>query len=93
MAAVAETQIDNTIFRVTKWTIPPGDMIPMHVHEHEYVVVPLVNDRMHVTNSDGSEIAVDLHKGQSYTRAAGAEHSVANRGSDVIVFVEIETLH
>jgi mannose-6-phosphate isomerase-like protein (cupin superfamily) len=91
--ASGETQIDNNTFRVTKWTIEPSDAIPMHLHEHEYVVVPLVNDTMHVTNSDGSEIAADLRIGQSYTRSAGAEHTVANRGTDTIVFVEIEKLH
>jgi mannose-6-phosphate isomerase-like protein (cupin superfamily) len=91
--ASGETQIDNSTFRVTKWTIEPSDAIPMHLHEHEYVVVPLVNDTMYVTNSDGSEIAANLRIGQSYTRSAGAEHTVANRGTDTIVFVEIEKLH
>jgi hypothetical protein len=42
--ATGETQIDNGVFRVTKWIIEPNDAIPMHVHEYEYVVVPLVND-------------------------------------------------
>lgn len=90
--ATGETQIDNGIFRVVKWTIEPGDAIPRHVHEYEYVVVPLVNDTMHVTNADGSEIAAELQIGQSYTRPAGAEHTVANRGTETIVFVEIEQL-
>ena len=87
-----EIQIDNGIFRVTKWTIEPNDAIPMHVHEFEYVVVPLVNDTMHVTNSDGSEIVAEIRIGQSYTRSAGAEHTVANRGDGTIEFVEIEKL-
>jgi mannose-6-phosphate isomerase-like protein (cupin superfamily) len=90
--ATGETQIDNGIFRVTKWTIEPGDAIPMHVHEFEYVVVPLVNDTMHVTTSDGSEIVAEIRIGQSYTRPAGAEHTVANRGHATIEFVEIEKL-
>lgn len=90
--ASGETQINNTSFLVTKWTIQPNDAIPMHVHEHEYVVVPLVTDTLYVTNADGSEIATDLRIGQSYTRPAGAEHTVANRGTDAIVFVEIEKL-
>lgn len=90
--ATSETQIDNGIFRVTKWTIEPNDAIPMHVHEFEYVVVPLVNDSMHVLNSDGSEIVAEIRIGQSYTRPAGAEHTVANRGGSTIEFVEIEKL-
>lgn len=90
--ATGETQIDNGIFRVTKWSIEPNDSIPMHVHEFAYVVVPLVNDTMHVTNSDGTEITAEIRIGQSYTRPAGAEHTVANRGESLIEFVEIEKL-
>lgn len=90
--ATGETQIDNGIFRTTKWTIEPNDAIPMHVHEFEYVVVPLVNDSMHVLDSDGWEIVTELRVGQSYTRPAGVEHTVANRGANRIEFVEIENL-
>ncbi|MCI4657217.1 cupin [Cryobacterium zhongshanensis] len=88
--AIAETQIDNGIFRVTKWTIAPNDGIPMHVHEFEYVVVPLVNDSMRVLNSDGSEVLAEIRLGESYTRPAGAEHTVVNPGGNTIEFVEIE---
>ena len=53
----------------------------MHVHVHDYVVVPLVDDTMFVTNADGSEQRDELRIGQSYARPAGIEHSVANRGT------------
>jgi len=90
--ATHEVQIDNGTFRSTKWTIEPNDAIPQHVHEHEYVVIPLVDATMHVMNADGSEFKSDLRAGQSYTRPAGAEHTVANRGSTTIEFVEVEKL-
>jgi quercetin dioxygenase-like cupin family protein len=92
MAVSADVQIDNGIFKVTKWSIDPGEEIPMHTHEYEYVVVPVVDETMHVTNSDGSEIVAELRLGQSYTRPAGAEHVVANRGTRPVVFVEVEKL-
>lgn len=92
MTDQSETQIDNGIFRVTKWTIAPNDAIPMHVHEFEYVVVPLVDDVMSVVNADGSEIVAELRIGNSYTRPAGAEHTVINRGHETITFIEIEKL-
>ena len=87
-----EIQIDNGIFRVTKWMIEPGGEIPMHVHQYDYVVVPLVDDTMFVTNADGSELRAELRIGQSYARPAGVEHSVANRGTATITFIETETL-
>lgn len=92
MAATGETQIDDGRFRVTRWTIDPGDEIPMHLHQHDYVVVPLVDYTMHATNADGSETVTDMRNGESYGRVAGAEHAVANRGSERIMFIEVERL-
>ncbi|MDV3126807.1 cupin domain-containing protein [Mycobacterium sp. 21AC1] len=88
-----EVQLENDRFRVTRWTIDPGGAIPMHRHDFDYVVVPMVTGTMHVVTADGDEITADLVAGQSYSRPAGAEHTVENRGSrDAIVFVEVERL-
>ncbi|MFC5337564.1 cupin domain-containing protein [Leucobacter denitrificans] len=86
-------QLENEHFRVTEWTIEPGGSIPMHRHDYEYVVVPMVTGRMHAENSDGTEFVAELTQGVSYTRSAGQEHTISNRYSDEnIVFVEIERL-
>src|SRR5699024_11215843 len=91
--STSEVQLDNGIFRVTRWTIEPDGVIPMHRHDYEYVVVPMVTDSMHVRNADGSSTVADLKAGVSYTRAAGAEHEISNPdGTDDVVFVEIERL-
>jgi len=88
-----EVQLENEHFRVTRWTIEPGGAIPMHRHEHEYVVVPLVTASMHVVNADGGEFSAELVSGRSYTRPAGSEHPIEHRGSGApIVFVEVERL-
>lgn len=91
--STGEVQLDNGIFRVTRWTISPDGIIPMHKHEHEYVVVPMVTDTMHVRNADGTEIRAELEAGVSYTRPAGSEHEVSNPGGRAdVVFVEVERL-
>lgn len=91
--AVSEVQLHNESFRVMKWTIAPGATIPMHVHEYEYVVIPLTTGPMVVRNADGSVIHADLVAGVSYTRPAGSEHSVSNEQSDEsVVFIEVERL-
>lgn len=91
--SAGEVQLENQHFRVTKWSIDPGGAIPMHRHEHEYVVIPLVTASMHVVTADGDELEAELVTGQSYTRPAGSEHRVENRGSDAVVaFVEVERL-
>ncbi|MDJ1372080.1 cupin domain-containing protein [Gulosibacter molinativorax] len=89
----SELQFENEHFRAVKWTIEPNGAIPMHRHEHAYVVVPMITQRMHVVQANGSELVNDLVEGQSYTRPAGSEHQVENRNSDSeIVFIEIERL-
>lgn len=90
MVATADTQIDIDTLRVTKWTIPAGEAIPMHVHEHDYVVVPLVSATMHLTFPNGDETASEIQLGRSYHRQAGAEHRVTNHGESTIEFVEVE---
>ncbi len=90
MVATADTQIDTDTLVVTKWTIPPGEAIPMHLHEHDYVVVPLVTATMHLTGPNGDEIVSHLQQGRTYHRQAGAEHRVANHGDSTIEFVEVE---
>jgi quercetin dioxygenase-like cupin family protein len=88
-----ELQQDDGRFRVTRWTIEPGGAIPMHRHEYDYVVVPLVNGTMHAVAPDGTETVAQLRVGESYTRIAGVEHRVENRGdTDTVVFVEVERL-
>jgi quercetin dioxygenase-like cupin family protein len=85
--------LDDGRFRVTQWTIEPGGHIPMHRHEYDYVVVPLVNGTMYAVSPDGTEVEAALRIGQSYSRTAGVEHRVENRGTtDNVVFVEIERL-
>ena len=91
--STGEVQLDDDLFRVTRWTIEPGGAIPMHRHDHPYVVVPLMTGTMHVVTADGDTIVADLVSGESYTRDAGAEHRVENRGStEPVVFVEVERL-
>lgn len=89
----SEVQIDNEHFRVTKWTIEPNGLIPMHRHEHPYVVVPLMTGSMTVTMADGTVLETELVTGQSYTRPDGGEHEVANHSeSATVTFVEVERL-
>ena len=91
--ATAEVQLENADFKVTRWTIEPGAVIPMHRHEFEYVVVPMVTDTMTVVDASGAVHEAALVAGQSYSRPAGTEHQVENRSSSsAIVFVEVEKL-
>ncbi len=90
--ATGEQTLDDGTFRVTRWTIEPGGSIPFHAHEFDYVVVPLVRGTMVAVAADGTETTVELESGRSYARGAGARHSIDNRTTETVEFVEVEKL-
>lgn len=91
--AHADIQLDSEAVRVTRWTIEPGGVIPMHVHEHPYVVVPVTTGTMHIVGANGAEVDASIVAGESYARDAGVQHEVSNPSPDEpVVFVEVERL-
>ena len=40
--AKSEVMIDNEKTRVTRWSFEPGEDTGNHVHEYDYVVVPMM---------------------------------------------------
>ncbi len=90
-AANATTAIDDQQIRVTSWTFDgAGDATGPHVHEYDYVVVPVTGGRFTVTNSEGATREMTQHAGSPYRGSAGTAHNVANSGDTRAVFVEIE---
>lgn len=91
---MAESVVEfaSDAFRVTTWTIEPGDAIAFHVHEHDCVVLPREGGEMHVVLEDGSELVAIMDPSEPYERPAGSAHRVENRGETRIVFTEIEHL-
>lgn len=89
--ARAEQQIDNGVIRVTKWTFPAGSETGDHVHEYDYVVVPITDGELTIESAEGRATAA-LVIGESYNRAKGVAHNVANDGEHELAFVEVELL-
>ena len=90
--ASGDVVYEDARFRVTRWRLPEGATIPMHRHEHPYVVVPLADATMHVTTAEGELIVADLVRGTAYAREVGSEHRNANPGTELIDFIEVEWL-
>lgn len=88
----SEVEIQNERVRVTRWSLREQEETGPHRHEHDYVVVPVLDARMVVTDAEGSETASMLAAGVAYFREAGAEHNVRNPSQDVLDFVEVELL-
>jgi beta-alanine degradation protein BauB len=90
LQAVPTVQIDNERVRVTEWRFAPGAETGEHVHQLDYVVVPLATGRLKIVSPKGEESFAELTQGVSYARAAGVHHNVINANTFEYAFIEIE---
>jgi quercetin dioxygenase-like cupin family protein len=88
--AVPTLQVDNDQVRITEWRFAPGAETGEHVHEMDYVVVPLADGKLKLVSATGEESFADLKQGASYFRKAGVHHNVINANEFEYAFVEIE---
>lgn len=88
--ARATLQHEDERVRVTRWDFELQQSTGRHVHEYDYVVVPVTDGRTNVITPDGSVTSSQLQAGVSYARPAGGEHEVVNAGDAPLAFVEIE---
>ena len=90
-AARASTVVEDDRVRVTTLTFDAvGDATGWHVHEYDYVIVPVTGGTFEVTAPDGGKHELTQDAGLPYLGHAGTEHDVANLGAASAVFVEIE---
>ena len=88
--AKSEIIIDNDKTRVTRWSFLPGEDTGKHIHEYDYVVVPLMDGQLKIINHDGEISISELSMGVSYFRTKGVNHNVININNYPYSFVEIE---
>ena len=88
-SATPTVQIDNDNTIVTEWRFPPHGETGWHIHQYDYVVVPLVTGELRLETPDEERLA-ELVTGQAYARKAGVEHNVINNKDFEFVFIEIE---
>jgi quercetin dioxygenase-like cupin family protein len=90
LAAQSEVQVDTPEVRVTRWRLAPGSATGHHIHEMDYVIVPVTGGQMTIVAPGGERSNAQLSAGVSYFRKAGVEHDVLNETATEIVFLEIE---
>jgi len=88
--ATPTTQIDNDRTRVTEWRFLPGAETGVHIHEYDYVVVPMLDGVLKIVAPDGTETLAEMKAGQSYFREKGVHHNVINANDFDYCFVEVE---
>jgi beta-alanine degradation protein BauB len=82
---------DNDRVRVTTWTFAAaGDATGPHVHEFDYIGVPVSGGRFEIVEDDGSKREMEQAAGSPYVGTAGTSHDVISASAQESVFVEIE---
>ena len=89
-SARSEVQVDTPEVRVTEWRLAPGSATGHHIHEMDYVIVPVTSGEMTIVAPGGERSKAQLAIGKSYFRKAGVEHDVLNETASEIVFMEVE---
>ncbi len=46
LSAKSDVQVDTPEVRVTEWRLPPGSATGHHIHEMDYVIVPVTSGEM-----------------------------------------------
>lgn len=90
-SATAHVQIANDRVKVTEWRFAPGAETGHHVHQHDYVVVPLTSGALRLEEQAGTRVA-QLVAGVSYAREKGVAHNVINVNDYEFRFLEVELL-
>ena len=90
ISAESEIQVETPEVRVTRWRLAPGSATGHHIHEMDYVIVPVTSGEMTIVAPGGERSKAQLGAGKSYFRKAGVEHDVLNESADEIVFLEVE---
>ena len=90
--AKANVLIDNDKVKVTEWSFEVGDNTGHHIHEYNYIVVPMHDGELKIVDKDNNETISKLTKGGAYYREKGVEHNVFNNNTIPYSFIEIELI-
>ena len=89
--AKANVLINNNKVKVTEWSFEIGDSTGHHIHEYNYIVVPMLDGELKILDKDNKEKISKLSKGGAYYRDKGVEHNVLINNNPYS-FIEIELI-
>jgi ribosomal protein S18 acetylase RimI-like enzyme len=89
-AAEGIVKLENDRVRVMEWRFAPGAATGWHVHEYDYVIVPLATGRLRIVDAAGTETVAELSHGEPYSRPKGTAHDVINASDGPFAFMEVE---
>lgn len=90
--ALFEPVFEDERVRVSRWSFKSGQQTGMHIHEYDYVAIPILDGDFQVTMGDGSVLEMKQSAGEPYARNKGVHHNVKYVGEAEGQFIEIEYL-
>ena len=90
--AKANVLIDNDKVKVTEWFLDVGDSTGHHIHEYNYIIIPMLDGELKILDKDNNATISKLTKGGAYYRGKGVEHDVINNNNFPYSFIEIELI-
>tara|TARA_Y100000741_G_scaffold189474_1_gene144220 strand:+ start:260 stop:538 length:279 start_codon:yes stop_codon:yes gene_type:complete len=88
--ANAKVLVKNDKVIVTEWSFEVGDCTGHHVHQYNYVVIPMLDGELKIVDNENKETVSKLTKGVAYYRDKGVEHNVFNNNDFPYSFIEVE---
>ena len=92
-SASARVLIENEKVKITEWTFKtPGENTGWHKHLYDYIVVPLFDGNLEISDASSNSQIAELSNGIPYFRFAGVEHDVKSINEFECAFLEIELI-
>ena len=60
LSAKSDVQVDTPEVRVTEWRLAPGSATGHHIHEMDYVIVPVTSGEMTIVAPNGERSKAQL---------------------------------
>jgi quercetin dioxygenase-like cupin family protein len=79
LSAKSDVQVDTAEVRVTEWRLAPGSATGHHIHEMDYVIVPVTAGEMTIVAPNGERSKAQLATGKSYFRKGGWNTTCSTR--------------
>lgn len=90
--ATCELLSEDSRTKVWRWSFQSGEQTGMHVHEYDYIAIPISGGQFQATLADGTVMDVLQESGVPYSRQAGVHHNVKFVDKGKAAFIEIEYL-
>ena len=90
--AKAKVLINNDKVKITEWSFEIDGSTGYHIHEYNYIVIPMLDGKLKIIDKDNNETISKLTKGGAYYRDKGVEHDVFNNNNFPYSFIEIELI-